>query len=120
MLFLQDVLRQTVARAICILTYTTEVCFDPELCARAKIIGELEHICLAGLWVSGLLEAISAEAGCGDGEDFSADINEAAQQDLLALKLRPVTKHGVEKSPRKLAAHSRRKPQVATQTTRNF
>src|SRR5882672_4332474 len=120
MLLCQDLLRETVAGAIRVLLDATEVCFDPELCARAKIIGELEHICLGVSFVSGLAEAFGAEASRGDGEDFSADINEATQQDLLALQLRPVTEHGVKKRTRKFAAHSRGEPQVAAQTTQNF
>src|SRR6266404_3974218 len=58
MLFRQDLLRETVASAIRILTDATEVGFDPELCARAKILSKLEHIRLGALLVFGLAEAI--------------------------------------------------------------
>ena len=117
MLLSQDLLREVVARAIRVSSNGAEVRFDPELRAPAKIIGEFDDIRIAVLWVSGLAEALSAETSRGNGEDFSADIDKAAQQDLLALKFWTVTKHRVEKRSRKLAAHSRGEPQMAAKTT---
>src|SRR5438876_10328560 len=104
----QDLLGETVAAAVGVVAKTVEGPLDSQPGGAAEIIHQVEQFGVAGCRCRvERQETLGPRAGGGDGIEFSANLDEAAQQDLLTFKLRSETEHGVEQTAGQSAAGSR-------------
>src|SRR5882724_1317668 len=88
---------------------------DPPAGLRAEEIGQFEgRLRLAGILVG---QRPGVHAGGGDGEQFAADVDDAAEEGLLLLQRALPARHRVEGRPGQLAARPLGEAQVAGQRT---
>src|SRR6266480_4444176 len=97
MFAVQHRLRQPIALAVRVMTEGMEVSFDAKAGGSTEIIYQREQFTRVP---PARDQGIGPGAGSGDGEYLRADVNEAAEQHLLAFELRAINQHGVEKLSR--------------------
>src|SRR5580658_9025013 len=103
----QHLLREAVAGLIRVVPDAAKFFLDAQAGGAAKIIRQLEQFLFVRAVCFGLQESFGAQTGRGDGEQFGADLHEAAEEQLLSLQFRAVAEHGVEERPRQSPAGSR-------------
>ena len=117
MFAVQHLLRQPIALAVRIMTEPVEVPFDAQAGGSTEIINQRQQfICVPAPGDQG----IGSGAGRRDGEQLRTDVNEPAEQYLLAFELRAIRQHGVKKPSRQPATGARRVSQMPSQDWMNF
>ncbi len=103
---LQELLGQTVAGAVRVFTERTELFLDAQTRCPAEVIDEGRETGMLGIGRVVFQQRARTQARGRDRENFRSNIDEAAQEKLLALELRSVPEHGMEQRTSQSAAGS--------------
>src|ERR1043166_6692944 len=104
----QDLLGETVTAAVGVVPKAVKGPLDSQPGGAAEIIDQVEQFGVAGFGCRrARQETLGPRTGGGDGIEFRTDFDEAAQQHLLAFKLRSETEPRVEQTAGQSAAGSR-------------
>src|SRR5690349_18838876 len=103
----QHLLSEPVPGAIRVSPNCAKRFLDAQSRRSAKIVGQVKQLRPVGIRGAGLHQSFRMQASRSDCEQFGADVDEPAEQQLLALELWAMTKHGVEQRSRQSPARPR-------------
>src|SRR5258706_5557271 len=114
----EDLLGDAVAFAVGVVAQAVETLFDAQTGGGTEVIDQFKEGVVFFKTAFGQ-HAVSARAGRADGEEFGADIDKAAKEDLFAFEFGTEFGHSMEKAARQFTAGFRGVAEGAPKHRRN-